>query len=158
MDMSTIFRPGVLFEPNHSVSMKQSSPLDSPSTSRKISFAGRSAVAGKSEKKTQQRIDSFRKLSNELIPSGSSYLRHCPQRKKHVMDSQQQPTRHRHRDSRKTQILSPNLITDHRRSMKNQTPNQDWLILGTPAEVISLPQETVWKVEACLQKLPGCMV
>ena len=40
--------------------MKQSSPLDSPSTSREISFAGSSAVAGKSEKKTQRRIDSFR--------------------------------------------------------------------------------------------------
>ena len=53
-------RPGLLFEPNHYVSMKQSSPLDSPSTSREISFAGRSAVAGKSEKKTQRRIDSFR--------------------------------------------------------------------------------------------------
>ena len=53
-------RLGLLFEPNHYVSMKQSSPLDSLSTRREISFAGRSAVAGKSEKKTQRRIDSFR--------------------------------------------------------------------------------------------------
>ena len=36
-------------------------------TSRKISFAGRLAVAGKSE----------RKLSDELIPSGSRYLHQC---------------------------------------------------------------------------------
>ena len=36
--------------------MKQCSAVDSPSTSRKISFAGRSAVAGKSEKETQRRI------------------------------------------------------------------------------------------------------
>ena len=34
------------------------------------------------------------------------------------------------RDSRKKLILSPNLTTDHRRSMTNQTPNQDWQILG----------------------------
>ena len=44
-----------------------------------------------------------------------------------MMDSHQQPNRHRQRDSRKKQIVSqPN----HRRSMKNQTPNQDWQILG----------------------------
>ena len=53
-------RPGASFESNHVVSMKQCSHVDSPSTSRKISFAGRFAVAGKSEKKTQRRIDSFR--------------------------------------------------------------------------------------------------
>ena len=48
------------------------------------------------------------------------------------------------RDSRKKLILRPNLTTDHRRSMTNQTPNQDWQILGlgfcTPAEVLSLPK------------------
>ena len=53
-------RPGALFEPNHFVAMKQCSPVDSPSTSRNISFAGRSADFGKSEKKTQRRIDYFR--------------------------------------------------------------------------------------------------
>ena len=46
------------------------------------------------------------------------------------MDSQQQLSRHRQRDSRMKQMLSPNLTTDHQRSMKNQTPNQDWQILG----------------------------
>ena len=45
-----------------------------------------------------------------------------------MMDSQQQPSRHRKRDSRKKQTLSPNLTPDHRRSRKNQTPNQDWHI------------------------------
>ena len=35
--------------------MKECSHVDSPSTSRKISFAGSSAVAGMSEKKTQRR-------------------------------------------------------------------------------------------------------
>ena len=53
-------RPGASLESNHVVAMKQCSHVDSPSTSRKISFAGRLAVAGKSEKKTQRRIDSFR--------------------------------------------------------------------------------------------------
>ena len=53
-------RPKALFELNHFVAMKQCSLVDSPSTSRKISFAGRFTVAGKSEKKTQRRIDSFR--------------------------------------------------------------------------------------------------
>ena len=52
-------RPGASFERNHVVAMKQCSPVDSPSTGKKISFAGRSAVAEKSEKKTQRRIDSF---------------------------------------------------------------------------------------------------
>ena len=56
-------RPGDLFDPNHLMAMKECSHVDSPSTSRKISFAGSSAVAGKSEKK-----------SDELIPSGSPYL------------------------------------------------------------------------------------
>ena len=53
-------RPGASLESNRVVAMKQCSHVDSPSTSRKISFAGRVAVAGKSEKKTQRRIDSFR--------------------------------------------------------------------------------------------------
>ena len=52
--------PLASLESNHVVAMKQCSHVDSPSTSRKISFAGRLAVAGKSEKKTQRRIDSFR--------------------------------------------------------------------------------------------------
>ena len=53
-------RPGDLFDPNHLMVMKECSHVDSPSTGRKISFAGGSAVAGMSEKKTQRRIDSFR--------------------------------------------------------------------------------------------------
>ena len=54
-------RPGALLEPNHFVSMKHAlRTVDSPSTSRKISFAVRSTVAGKSGKKTQLRIGSFR--------------------------------------------------------------------------------------------------
>ena len=47
-----------------------------------------------------------------------------------MMDAQKQLSRHRQRDSRKKQTVSPNSTTDHRRSMKNQTPNQDWQILG----------------------------
>ena len=46
------------------------------------------------------------------------------------MDSEQQRSRHRQRDSRKKKMLSPNLTTNHRRSMNNQTPNQDWQISG----------------------------
>ena len=54
-------RPGDSFDPNHLMVMKECSHVDSPSNSRKISFAGSSAVAGMSEKKTQRRrIDSFR--------------------------------------------------------------------------------------------------
>ena len=53
-------RVGASFEPNRFVGTKQCIPIDSPSASRKMSFGGRSAVAGKSEKKTQRRIDSFR--------------------------------------------------------------------------------------------------
>ena len=54
-------RPGASCKLNHDhvVAVKQCSPVDRPSTNSKISFAGRSAVAGKSEKKTQRRIDSF---------------------------------------------------------------------------------------------------
>ena len=47
-----------------------------------------------------------------------------------MMDSQKQLSRHRQRDSRKKQIVSPNLAADHRRGLKNETPNQDWQILG----------------------------
>ena len=53
---------GASFEPNHVVATQQCSPVDNPSTSRKMSFAGRFAVAGTSEKKTQPRIDFFRFL------------------------------------------------------------------------------------------------
>ena len=64
-----------------------------------------------------------------------------------MMDSRQQPSRYRQPDSRKKQILSPDLTTDHRQSRKNQTPNQDWHILGlgfrTPGEVISLNKANV---------------
>ena len=52
-------RPGYLFDPNHLMAMKECSHVDSPSTNKKISFAGSSAVAGKLEQKTQRRIDSF---------------------------------------------------------------------------------------------------
>ena len=45
---------GASFEPNHGVAMKQCNTVDSPSS--------RSAVGGKSEKKTQRLIDSFRVL------------------------------------------------------------------------------------------------
>ena len=53
-------RPGDIFDPNHLMGMEECSHVDSPSTSRKISFAVSSAVAGMSEKKTQRRIDSLR--------------------------------------------------------------------------------------------------
>ena len=68
----------------------------------------------------------------------------CEGRNKRWTLWQQQPNRHRERDSRKKQILSLNLTTDHRRRMKTQTPKQDWQIVGlgfcTPAEVLSLHQ------------------
>ena len=57
-------RPGDLFDPNHLMAMKECYHVDSPSNSRNISFAGSSTVA-ESRK---------RKLSDELIPSGSTYL------------------------------------------------------------------------------------
>ena len=47
-----------------------------------------------------------------------------------MIDSQKQLSRHRQRDNRQKQILSPNLAADQRRGMKDQTPNQDWQILG----------------------------
>ena len=47
-----------------------------------------------------------------------------------LIDSQKQMSRHRQRDNRKKQILSPNLAADNRRGLKNETPNQDWQILG----------------------------
>ena len=134
------------------MAMKQCSAVDSPSTSRNISFAGRSAVAGKSEKETQRRIDSF----VFFLPPPMTV-------KEETSDgltatTEEIPTTRQPEET----TLSPNLTTAHRRSRKNQTPNKDWHILGlgfrTPGEVLSLPQETVWKVEACLQKLPGFMV
>ena len=132
-------RPGGSFEPNHVVAMRQCSPVDNPSTSRKISFAGRSPVAGKSEKKTQRRIESFR----FLLPPPMTV---------------KEETSNFHINNR----VDTDNDTTGRNSRKNQTPNQDWNILGlvfrTPSKVHSLPQETAWKVEACLQKLPGCMV
>ena len=45
-------RLGASFELNHVVAMQQCSLVDSPSTSRKISFAGRSAVVGKENSAT----------------------------------------------------------------------------------------------------------
>ena len=48
-------RLGDSFEPM----LWQCSAVDSPSTNRNMSFAGRAAVTGKSEKETQRRIDSF---------------------------------------------------------------------------------------------------
>ena len=44
--------PGASLESNHVVAMKQCSHVDNPSTSRKISFAGRLAVAGKENSAT----------------------------------------------------------------------------------------------------------
>ena len=72
--------------------------------------------------------------------------------KKQVMDSQQQqPSRHRQQDSRKKQMLSPNLTTDHRRSRKNQSPKNT--TTGRFWAWVSAHQETVWNVEDCLQLL-----
>ena len=55
-----------------------------------------------------------RKLTDVLVPSGSSIPPPMTVKEfeKQVMDSQQQPSRHRQRDNRKKQILSPNLTTD----------------------------------------------
>ena len=145
-------RPRGSFIRTHVVATKQCSAVDSPSTSMKISFAGRSAVAGNSEKETQRRIESF------------MFFLHPPMTVKEETSDGLTPTTEYIPTTRQQEetILSHNLTTDHRRSRKNQTPNQDWHILGlgfrTPGEVLSLPQETVWKVEACLQKLPGFMV
>ena len=101
MDILTIARSGDLFDPNHLMAMKEGSHVDSPSTSRKILFAGSYAVAGKSKKKIQRRIDFFR----FFIPPPMTI------RKKQVMDSQKQLSRHRQRDSRNKHSLSPKLAT-----------------------------------------------
>ena len=47
-------RLGASFEPIHVVAMQQCSLVDSPSTSIKISFAGRSAVVGKENSATNR--------------------------------------------------------------------------------------------------------
>ena len=121
--------------------MKQCSPVDSPSTGKKISFAGRSAVAGKSEKKTQRRIYS----SRFFIPPPMTV-------KEETSDgltstTEQTPTTRLQEETKL--ILSPTLTTDYRRSMTNQTPNQDWQILGFlyTSRGPFASQETVWKVE-----------
>ena len=102
---------------------KECSHVDSPSTSKKVSFAGSSAVAGKSEMKTQRLIDSFRFfiLAPMTVEAETA-----------LIDSHKQLSRHRHRqrDNRRKEIVSPNLAADHRRGMNNETPNQDWQILG----------------------------
>ena len=59
-------------------------------------------------------------------------------------------------------VFEPQL--NHRTPTEQEELNsqQDWHILGlafrTLGDVLSLPQETVWEVDACLQKLPGFMV
>ena len=110
-------RPEALFEPNHCAVMKHAvvSIVRQPAGKYRL-------LKGPllSEKKTQRRIDSFRffipppmtvteESSDGLTPT----------------NEQTQAT------NRKQQILSRN-STDHRRSMTNQTPNQDWqtLVLG----------------------------
>ena len=113
-------RPGASSEPNHSCCGYEAKQSCRQSVNQQeILFAGRSAVAGKSEKKTQRRIDSF--CFRFFLPPPMT----VKEFEKQVMDSQQQPSRHRQRDSRKKQILSPNLTTYQLRSRTNQTPNQD---------------------------------
>ena len=139
-------RPGASFESNHAVAMKQCSHVDSPSTSRKISFAWRSAFAGKSEKNTQRRIDSFRFTLPPPMTVKEDTSDGLTATTEKTPTTRQQDETH----------VEPQL--NHR----PPTEHQDWHILGlgfrTTGEVLSLPQETVWKVEDCLQKLPGCMV
>ena len=71
------------------------------------------------EKETQRRIDSF------------TFFLHPPMTVKEdtsdrlTATTEQIPTTRQQEET----ILSPNLTTDHRRSRKNQTPNQDWHIL-----------------------------
>ena len=76
------------------------------------------------------------------------------------MDLHQQPSRHRQRDNRKKEILNPKpQSTDGAGRTKLPTKTGTfWSWVSAPGEVLSLPQETVWEVEACLQKLPGCTV
>ncbi len=113
---------------------------------------------------------SKRQLSGELIPSGSSYLHQWLWRKKHVMDSQQQLSRHRQRDSGKKQTVSPNLTDGAWRTKLPPKTGGFWAWgFCIPAEVISLPQETVGKSKLgdvnarCsfphqrLYKLEGCL-
>ena len=160
MDIATINslrgrEAGALFERNHVVAMKQCSPVDSPSTGKKISFAGRSAVAGKSEKKTQRRIDS----SRFFIPPPMTV-------KEETSDgltstTEQTPTTRQQEETKL--ILSPNLTIDHRRSMTNQTPNQDGHILGlgflhTSRGPFASQESQFGKSNSCLRKLPCGMV
>ena len=105
--------------------MKKCSPVDSPSTGKKISFAGRSAVAGKSEKKTQRRIDS----SRFFIPPPMTVKEETSDG---LTSTTEQTPKMRQQEETKL-ILSPNLTIDHRRSMTNQTPNQDGHRLGVSA-------------------------
>ena len=107
------------------------------------------------EKATQRRIDSFRFFLPPPIT--------VKEETSDVLTSPtEEDTENETAGIKRTLAFTPNLTIDHRRSRKNQYPNQDRHILGlgfrTPGEILSLPQETVWKVEACLQKPPGCMV
>ena len=142
-------RPGASFKPNVVVA------IDSSSTSRKISFAGSAAVAGKSEKKTRRRMYSFRFFlppPMTVKEETSDGLRATPD---------QAPTMRQREETN----IEPQL--NHRPPTEQEEPNSqlrlDILGLGirTPGEeeeVLSLFQETVWKVEACLQKLLGSML
>ena len=135
---------GASFEPNHVVAMKQCNTVDSPSS--------RSAVGGKSEKKTQRRIDSFR----VLLPPKMTV-------KDETSDgltstTEETPTTRQQEETN----IEPQLKYRTPTEQEELNSQQDWHILGlafrTPGDVLSLPQETVWEVDACLQKLPGFMV
>ena len=101
-------RPGASFEPNHVVAMKQCSPVDSPSTSRKISFSGSHVVAGNSEKKTHGRIESFRFFKPPPITVKEETSEGITATTEQTSTTRQQLET----------IIEPRL-TDHRRSMKN---------------------------------------
>ena len=131
------------------MAMNKSSAIDSPSSSRKISFAGSPAVAGKSKRKTLKRINSFRFFIPPLMTVKEDMC---------VMDSNNRAD-NRQQDSRTKQIFRPT----KRPPTEHDVPNSQPILTDVGLEVSAhhprsfrFPKRQFWKVEACLQKLPGC--
>ena len=131
------------------MAMNKSSAIDSPSSSRKISFAGSPAVAGKSKRKTRKRINSFRFF---IPPSITVKEETC------VMDINNRAD-NRQQDSRTKQIFRPT----QRPPTEHDVPNSQPILTDVGLDVSAhhprsfrLPKRQFWKGEACLQKLPGC--
>ena len=116
-------------------------------------LAGSSAVAGKSEKKTQRRIDSFRFFITPPMTVKEETGDVLTETTEQTSTTRQQ----------KETNIEPQLS---RRSPTGLEERNCQPRIGrfwawnfcTPTEVLLFSQETVWKVAASLQKLPGCMI